>query len=107
MGERPIRKNNKPRWKIKIKELKKDIEIFQSELEDLLRNVPASTNQDNICVFCDKNIATYKLPCQHDICTPCQQNHRKNKAITICPVCRQTHHHRVYSSDSFSSDEMV
>lgn len=101
--------NNKPRWKIKIKELKKDIELFQCELDNLLKKVSSNTNQDDniLCVLCDKNIAKHKLPCQHDVCFSCQQNHIKNKSIITCPTCQEKHYHSRVNSFSSSSDEMI
>lgn len=106
-----IKKNNKPKWKIKIKELKKDIEVFQTEVENLLRDVSSNIPLDNICVLCNKNNGCRDLPCQHIICLLCHQHHMKNNSMITCPVCQYTHYQggMVHGFDSFSSssDEMV
>lgn len=99
-----------PKWKIKIKELKRDIEAFQTEVDVLLRDVP-DISLDNLCIFCNKNVGCRELPCHHNLCIVCYQNHVKKNGIIICSVCQQIHYMFIaHNSDSFSSsstDEMV
>lgn len=99
-----------PQWKIKIKELKKDIETFQKEVDVLLRDVP-DISPNNLCIFCNKNVGCRDLPCHHILCLVCYQHHMKRKGLIICSVCQQRHYVGIaHNSDSFSSsstDEMV
>lgn len=83
---------------IKIQELKKDIDLFQSEIKQLLEKFPIDTDTDS-CVVChQKNTDYQEFPCQHLICQSCFE-----KLSTFqCPDCHQNDFHY---SDSSSSDD--
>jgi len=96
----------KQAWKtpqIKIKKLKKDIETFETEVENLLKNV--QTTPDSNCVVCKKTIECEDLPCQHPICHPCYNNQRRNRDNVYCPICQKNYFNIRFDSISSSSSE--
>lgn len=107
------KKNNNVRNpQTKIKELKKDIETFETEVNLLLEHVPASI--DNICIVCQNPILTaaeyHDLPCQHVLCETCGHDQVKNHLPVQCPQCSQQQSHpSVFSylrpTDNSSSSE--
>jgi len=100
-------KNHHNKWKNpqhKFKQLRKDIESFQTEVNVLLDNVKPST-RDNLCVLCQKHEDCEELPCQHVICHACFNQQMKEKHSVECPLCRQTHFHMFSRFDSSSSSD--
>lgn len=88
----------------KIKKLKKEIEIFQLEVDQLLRSIPTSST-DSTCIICMKTqIECEDLPCQHVICKYCYTNQTKKNSFVKCTVCQQQYY-VLRPIGSFSSDE--
>lgn len=88
----------------KFKELRKDIESFQTEVKNLLENVPPS-ERDNLCVVCKQNEDCHELPCNHVICQSCFDTQMKKKHFIHCLICNQTHFHLMSRFDSSSSSD--
>jgi hypothetical protein len=85
---------------MKIKELKKDIDAFQSEVDNLLKNVSKTLTESTICVVCEKTTTEHEdLICQHVICPACY-----DKSV-VCPICIHTPFHLHRFDSSSSSDE--
>lgn len=78
----------------KIEELKKDIEAFQKNVENVLKEVPADL-PENLCIACENPTMDYEeLVCHHVLCHKCCDN------LSVCPLCRPTR----FDSSSSSED---
>lgn len=106
MGDRET-KNNKPKIKykspkIRIKELKKELDQFECEVGSLLETLPYD---DERCVLCGETSEdTNELPCQHLICHQCFHTTMKNKTPVQCHICKKTYYDKkMPHSDSTSS----
>lgn len=102
-------KKNVKNPQTKIKELKKDIETLETEVNMLLEHVPAGSI-DGMCIVCKNPIKPlseyHDLPCQHFLCEICVQNQIKNDRLVHCPQCsHQSPFFPVRSIDSSSSSE--
>jgi len=98
-------KTNNPQTK--IKELKKDIETLESEVNLLLEHVHVASI-DSLCIVCKKPITTeyHDLSCPHVICEPCGNDLLKKHRAVHCPVCLQEQHlFHMRSTHSSSSSE--
>lgn len=97
----------------KIKELKKDIETFETEVNRLLEDVVEAGSMDNLCIECQNPIRTaeqHDLPCQHVLCETCFLNQIKNHRLLHCPQCSHHQPHQspffyIHSRNSSSSSE--
>lgn len=90
------KKHNLKNQQTKIKELKKDIETFETEVNLLLEHVQACGSIDNICILCQNHILTseyHDLPCQHVLCETCVHDQVKNQHSIQCPQCSQQQPH--------------
>lgn len=89
---------------VQIKELKKQLDTFQLEVENLLRDVPSS---ENLCILCNNRDSKghCDLPCQHVLCYSCQKQYRKRN----CPQCNQHQHQQqqLIDKDTSSSSEEI
>lgn len=101
MDERRRRKTKKEPRKTpqtKIKELKKDIDAFQIEVDNLLKNVPATLADANTCAVCGNPTTDINdMACQHAICRTCADN---QMTPFVCPLCEPATFHRFDSSSS-------
>ena len=93
----------------KIKELKKDIETFETEVNHLLEHVQVGSI-DSICIVCENPIRTteyHDLPCQHVLCETCAHDQITNHHPIRCPKCSQQQNpfFVVRSLDSSSSED--
>jgi hypothetical protein len=78
------KKKNLKNPQTNIKELKKDIETFETKVNLLLENVQVGSMEGVVCIVCQNLITTaeyHDLPCQHILCETCVQDH------TQCPQC--------------------
>lgn len=101
MEERRKKKTKKEPRKTpqtRIKELRKDIDAFQTEVDNMLKSVSTIVQQDNTCEICHNTITEYEdLICQHVICRSCFDANRS----TRCPICENN----LERFDSSSSSE--
>ena len=107
----PEKKNNFKNPQSNIKELKKDIETFETQVNLLLEHVQAGFMDGVFCVMCGNHIKTseyYDLPCQHILCETCFHEQTKNHCPSGCPQCSQEKppffHVRPTDSSSSSDD---
>lgn len=80
---------------MQIKELRKEINSFQTQIQELLQEIPVILS---VCIVCHNKDDCIDLPCQHSICRRCHGF--VNAQCTICPQL-------VRNLSSSSSEEMV
>lgn len=100
-------KQNLKNPQTKIKELKRDIETFETEVNLLLEHVPAASI-DMICIVCQKTNMTdyHNLYCEHVICETCGNDQIRKHVSVHCPKCCQEKDiFHVRSMESSSSED--
>lgn len=85
--------------RIKIKNLKSDLEHFQEQLDKLLESVPENMENNGMCVGCEQYADCYELPCHHLLCHSCHQYQNKHKKVVTCPLCQGYIHSSSSSED--------
>lgn len=90
---------------VQIKELKKQLDTFQLEVENLLRDVPST---DNLCILCNNRDSKghYDLPCQHVLCFSCQKQYRKRDCPQCHPHNKKAQKQPIEKDTSSSSEEL-
>lgn len=106
--QQPVLKKMTQNPQTKIKELRKDIESLESEVNLLLEHVQVASI-DSLCVVCKQPITTteyHDMPCQHVICEDCGNTLIKKHRTINCPLCLQEQHlFHMRSTHSSSSSE--
>jgi hypothetical protein len=84
---------------VKITELKKQIDVLQNNLEEMLKNT-----EPCLCCLCGNDTEGHELPCKHDLCYKCYYKKLVNNKIQ-CSICGKIFNFDTY--DLSSSDEEI
>lgn len=97
------KRHKKQQPHVQIKELKKQLDTFQLEVEHLLQDVPST---DNLCILCNNSNGQFDLPCNHVLCHYCQKEYNK----IHCSICKKTYNlqkdNQIEKDSSSSSEEI-
>lgn len=89
-----------PEIRLKIKELRQQVETFQEQVNKLLQSIPEGTENNGMCVECEQYASDcYELSCHHFLCHFCHSYQLKHKKTTTCPLCQGYIHSSSSSED--------
>lgn len=101
--QQPEKKQQTTNPQSRIRELKKDIETFENQVNLMLEHNP-TTSMDGTCVACGRVAGNdyHELSCQHWLCCVCHR-HRIHNKLPDCPRCQPS---PLYRGDSSSSSSL-